>query len=360
MMNFEEFKDQVAENILGHFPEEFQEAEVRIERRVKNNDTVHEGITIHKQDEAISPMIYLEGYFEEYKNGANLDELMDQMTTQYLHHQLESRDMNVSGIMDYDSIKDKITCRLVSFENNQERLANAPHKMVSDLAVSYHIVINVNEEGIGSVMIDNSMMERYGVTVDDLHEQAIANMPTMNPVVFKPLSETMLEVMVPDFMAEHPELSEDQAREMLEEMIPHDGPEPYVLTCENKINGASELIVPAVREMVAEKIGGDYFILPSSIHETLILPKNNAMEVDELVAMVQEVNSTMVQQEEILSDHVYEYDAKKQEIVRADKVQEQSHEQSQEKQQEQEKSHDQGKEQDAPEQEVEQKHSKKK
>ena len=76
--------------------------------------------------------------------------------------------------------------------------------------------------------------------------------------------------------------------------------------------------------------------------------------------MVQEVNQTQVAPQERLSDHVYEYDAKKQEIVRADKVQEQSHEQSQEKQQEQEKSHDQGKEQDAPEQEVEQKHSKKK
>ena len=65
---------------------------------------------------------------------------------------------------------------------------------------------------------------------------------------------------------------------------------------------------------------GDFYVLPSSVHETLIIPKDAGMELRDLEQMVQEVNQTQVAPQERLSDHVYEYDAKEHELFRSDRA----------------------------------------
>ena len=90
-------------------------------------------------------------------------------------------------------------------------------------------------------------------------------------------------------------------------------------TNDTKVNGASEILRDDIRQEIADKIG-DFFVLPSSIHETLIIPKSAGMDRKELEQMVQEVNQTQVLPEERLSDHVYEYDVKEHELFRSDRA----------------------------------------
>ena len=96
---------------------------------------------------------------------------------------------------------------------------------------------------------------------------------------------------------------------MAMQMMPDIPDTMFVLTNDTKVNGAAAILNDDIRQEIAEKVG-DFYMLPSSIHETLIIPKDAGMEFKELEQMVQEVNQKQVAPGERLSDHVYEYDAK--------------------------------------------------
>jgi len=132
------------------------------------------------------------------------------------------------------------------------------------------------------------------------------------------MNETVLEMFAVDLAQEHG-IDMEQAREMAAQMIPEAPDTMYVLTNDTKVNGASEILRDDIRQEIADKIG-DFFVLPSSIHETLIIPKSAGMDRKELEQMVQKVNQTQVLPEERLSDHVYEYDAKEHELFRSDRA----------------------------------------
>lgn len=84
----------------------------------------------------------------------------------------------------------------------------------------------------------------------------------------------------------------------------------FCLTNESRMNGASLLLQEDIRKQVGECLEGNYFVIPSSIHEVLILPDNGIFQVPELNAMVKEVNETQIEREEQLSDKVQFCDGK--------------------------------------------------
>ena len=87
------------------------------------------------------------------------------------------------------------------------------------------------------------------------------------------------------------------------------------------INGAAAILNDTARQEIAEKLG-DFYVLPSSIHEVMIVPKSTGRSLEELELMVRSVNSSEVEPDEVLSDHVYEYDAKEHELFRSDRAEE--------------------------------------
>ena len=171
---------------------------------------------------------------------------------------------------------------------------------------------------MGSITINNDLMEMYGIDMDTLHEQAMNNMDKISPVKFESLQETMVGMLASDFAREEG-ISIEEAKDLIRGSIPNDGPDVYCVSNESRANGAVYIMREDVQQMVAEKLGGDYYVLPSSIHETLILPKREDMSFQKLQDMVQSVNSMCVSEEEVLSDGVYQYDAKSHTFSRCDK-----------------------------------------
>ena len=171
---------------------------------------------------------------------------------------------------------------------------------------------------MGSITINNDLMELYGVSMDTLHDQAMNNMDKISPLKFESLQETMVGMLASDFAKEEG-ISIDEAKDLIRGSIPNDGPDVYCLSNEARANGAVYIMREDVQQMVAEKLGGDYYVLPSSIHETLIVPKSENMPFQELQDMVQSVNATCVSEEEVLSDGVYQYEAKSHTFSRCDK-----------------------------------------
>ena len=319
-LNFEEFKKAIVDNIKDYLPAKFEESDVVVKQILKNNDTVLDGLTIPNPDTNVAPTIYLNQFFEEYQNGKGLNDIIGDIADMYIANTVDQQ-MDVSIVTDFEKAKGNILPRLVNAEENQELLAQRPHMIMDDLAVTYHLEIGKHDNGNMSVAITNTILDMYGISQEELHDLAVANLEEKMPATFQGMSEVVKEMMLPQIMSDLG-LSKEAALDYIEQMIPDGNEQMYVLSNDSRLNGAAAVLNEKAMEDIAEKVGGDFFILPSSIHELLVVPKQDGMELSDLEAMVQEVNATQVAPEEKLSDHVYEYDAKEKELYRADKADE--------------------------------------
>lgn len=152
--------------------------------------------------------------------------------------------------MDYGQIKDKLIVELVGADRNAEMLKQVPHTMVEDMAAIYKIRLESDESHQATAMITNEFLSALGVDVQQLHQDALENAAQISPAKVLSMSEVL---GIP------PEMSLG-------------GPEIIVVTTENQIKGAGALLYPDVMDQIAEKTGGDFFVLPSSVHEVLALP----------------------------------------------------------------------------------------
>ena len=283
-MEYRDFVEQVKEQIQDFLPEKFADAAVEVNQIVKNNDCVLDGLMVRTEESNIAPTIYLNPYFEQIQDGAELDDILAQIASVY------------------QSLQDK------------------PYSKLEDLAVVYQILMDKTGEGTATITITDNLMDGYGITLEELHDQALQNMDTLQPHSFKGMNETVAEMIAVDIAREQ-NVGMDEAKEMAMQMMSDIPDTMYVLTNDTKVNGAAAILNDDIRQEIAEKVG-DFYMLPSSIHETLIIPKDAGMEFKELEQMVQEVNQTQVAPGERLSDHVYEYDAKEHELFRSDRAEE--------------------------------------
>ena len=313
MMDFEEFKNSVADQIKDFLPEKYADATVDLQEVTKNNDTVLTGILIKTEESNIAPNIYLEGYFEQYQDGRDMDDILQNIADVRVNHEM-AQGFDVSALTDFDQVKDHVVCKLVNAEMNAEYLSDKPHTLIEDLAVVYAVDLGGSEAGHMSAPITNSLMEQYGVTTEELHDIALHNL-SESQIEFKTMRDVLVDMMFPDG------IQEDDPRAF---MLPpeEENPSMYVLSNADKLNGAAALLDSKTMEDISEKLGGDFIVLPSSIHETIVLPLNEDMDRQTLEAMVQDVNAGQVAPEERLSDHVYMYDSQEKELVLADKMEE--------------------------------------
>lgn len=313
-MNYEEFLKNIVDNIKDYLTDKYKDALVEIQHVAKMNDQNLDGLTILADDSNIAPNIYLKSFFEDYLNGKSMSDILTAIADIRLANEQEQFD--VAEITSWENVKDKIMPVICNEEDNTQRLSDMPYTKVEDLAVSYQVVIEMNSGDTGAVPITNSLMEKYGVTVEELHQVSLDNINQENGIYFKDMRDTMKEIMLADMP---PEMTREEAEAMLDSMMSQeDTTAMYVLSNEARVKGASAILNDDVRQMVAEQVGGDYFVLPSSIHECLIVPKDSGMTYEELQDMVQDINATQVAPEERLSDYVYEYDAEKHDLQRCD------------------------------------------
>lgn len=297
MLNYNEFIDKVTSKIKDYLPAEFSNATISVNSVLKTNSLRLDGLTIRREGESICPNIYLNQFYEDYTDGRDFESILSEIAKIRQKHS-GPIDLDVKAITDFDAIKDKINIKLINSSQNKEYLKDKPHTDIADLSAIYYINLGTDEYGSMTTVISDCLLSQYGITVEELHQTAIRNMgPTARfSTMFEVLSEIMSDNAPSDIF--------DAADDMI-----------FVLSNQNKINGASMLLCPNVMDMIAEKVGKDYYLLPSSIHEALIVPYRPDMEVDSLATMVREVNATQVAKDEQLSDHVYRYDYDKHSLV---------------------------------------------
>lgn len=303
-MKYEQFLEEVANNIKNYLPEEYQDAKVSTESIKKNNNTQLQSITIKKPGESISPVIYMESYYEAFRKGEmDMNDVCSKIAQTRMNCNKEI--LSIPNVRDFESVKDKIIFKLVGAEANKEMLSQIPHRMVQDMAVTYHILAHKDMYGeIGTIRIDNRFKNAYGCQENELYKVAMKNTPELFPSSLDSMENIVKDMM--EEMGMTPELDEMPGLNM------------YILTNVQKLNGAAVLLYPDVQQHLYQALGKEYYVLPSSIHESIILPKEADMKPDMLKEMVREVNMTQVEPEEVLTNNVYEYDAKAKTLTIAD------------------------------------------
>ena len=296
---YEEFKQMVCMEVKKALPD----YRVSIEQIIKNNDTVLDAIII-RDDSSIAPSIYLNQFYKCYQDGYSMEELIRDIIEMRNNSHLEC---DTTMITDFKRVKDHIACRLVNAEYNQKRLEGLPHTILeeTDLAVIYYIrLCSIENEGEMTASVTEDLMEIYGINMEVLHKTAMENTFRIYPPRFCPLPEILNELIVQcilnDGETDLPGIPEG-AEENFEMKLPM-----YVITNHENRNGAIGVLNSAIMDYAAEKLG-DFYILPASIHEVLLVVKDSELDAESLQNMVREVNNDVLP-DELLSDHIYEYD----------------------------------------------------
>ncbi len=298
-LTFGEFVDEVRRSIKDYLPEKFADAEVHVDQFQKLN-TAYLGMQVKREDQMVVPNINLNGMYAQYQEQGHTMAAMLTMIAQQVQMAPEIR---TDWLKDYSQVKDHLFIRVSDAKENEGVLKNAPHKEVDGLAVSYHIAI----EGMqASTPVTYQMMEMYGVTAEQLHADALESTQKLYPVKYASMAEVMQQMMG---------IEPDMAADM---MPPMEGPQLMVLTNTQGMHGAGALFYPDQLETIAQQMGTDFFVLPSSVHEVLILPDDGSQDLDSLQFMVREINRTEVAPEDRLSDFVYHYDAQDHVLERAE------------------------------------------
>lgn len=317
-MKFNEFIDYVREHIFDARPELQTTCEISVNQVNKNNGLQLTGLTIREEHTNIAPTIYLDGYFKDYENGRDIDSVVGEVFKIYENSAGEAaKGFDTEFLAKFENVEDRIGCRLINGAKNEGRLENMPHYKFGDLAVIFHIEIAMDQHGLGTITINDAMMEQWGIEPSKLMEAARANMEYGNAGKIRPIESVLIDIMAAK--GELPDLPEDFF-EMLEERATRDEITPgmYVLSNRTGVNGAVAMIQPGLLEEFAEKAGTNIYILPSSIHECILLPDDGNMTAEGLKEMVSEVNVNEVLPEEVLSDNVYMYDREAKQLMIAE------------------------------------------
>ena len=298
-MRYQEFVDYVLQELRNHYGET---AEVSVSKVVGNNNQSRDALLIRltENNGAICPTIYLDALYEDYSKGQQTsDYYVDTVIQMRKNHEPDDviRE-SVQKLLDWNSMKDMVYPMLVSQEGNGEFLNNHVYTQYLDLAVIYEVRVSDDENGVASSKITHSMFEAYGISMEELHQQALDNMKN-DGYVLSDLMSLLFGL-----------LEEDEQEELTME-----AGEMYVLSNRSKYHGAACLLY---EEFLKEKLGKKTaYIIPSSIHETLFIPAVDGMTAERINEMICQVNEAEVKASERLSNHCYLWDGEEQKVKMA-------------------------------------------
>lgn len=301
-MSYEEFKAWAADEIRAWLPPEYADADVSIHRMEKLG-LAYDGMTVVRSGQRAAAAVNLTAFYDMYQEGRTAGDIIHEMADVAV---MQAPQMEYSVFSDYEAAKDRLFIRVTNKETNADVLAGMPHKEVEDLAITYHVLVNHDQNGIASAPVTDDLLRHYGVTAEQLHEDAIANSQRMLPAQLDSMQNMLFGMMTPE--------ASDTLRDE-----PYPGSTMLVLTNNVQLNGAAALFYPGVMDQAAERLGGNFIVLPSSTHEVIMIPADGMTDFRSLEQMVKDINRSQVAPEERLSDHVYHYDAQERLFERADR-----------------------------------------
>ena len=269
-ISFNEFTKQLKAALYRRLD---RETEIRIHETAKNNGITYQGMVIMKKGCNISPNIRLDGFYASFKERiSTLEEIADEIVDIFENGQKDSS-LDLNFFTDFQRAKERIMFKIVNYEGNRKRLENLPYMKFLDLAVTFY----------------------YNVEQEEM------------PASFRTIFDIILNILEEDGITPGEKAMEDFKEKS--DQVPM-----YVLTNQKNYFGAAALYYPGMLKKIGMTLKTDLIVLPSSIHEVILLPAEKWTDYDDLNEMIRDINENHVAKEEVLSDHFYYYDLERDEL----------------------------------------------
>lgn len=290
-IDYKEFVNQIAEQLMDILPDTLHGAKVTAEW-VNKPQCKYYGIVITPANSKLGACYNLENEYRQFSAGEDHRLILHQVLD-ILENALENVPFHNEDVLsDYDSVRKRLMLQAIPIVGNETMLGSVPHVTKEDIALIYRIVIRDTKDTLASSIITNRLLESYQITPEQLHQDAMEYAPKNYPVSIR----SMREILAEEFGEDIPLREGDMF------VAAYSGVETEAH------NGAGCLFYPDFFRQAAEKIGGDYFILPSSTHEIILIPDNSVFSAQYLDSLVRTVNYTEVKPEDRLTNTAYHYD----------------------------------------------------
>ena len=307
-MDFETFVKRLSEDACNELRNEGIDITAEEHRTISKPGTQYEGVgfTLGSDDSVkMGPCLNMSEIYEEYSSGRDYDDLFAAVVEVLKSSLTPPNCFNVEELRDYNKVKEHLYLQVVS--SKDPSLKEFAHKnLFHDIEVIYRIMIEEDENINTSAIVSNRSLEDWGISLEQLHEDALSATMKNYGLCFGSIFETLKKMgAVPPFMDES-----DFESQM-----------PIVVASNEKgCLGAAVLSYPDFFEKAEEVMGGSFWILPSSIHEVLMVPDTGDDGMAEmLLEMVTMVNASgAVAPQDVLTDNAYYFDSERKTLVTAE------------------------------------------
>ena len=303
-MEFNQFVEKTKKAIQEYLGED---TTVMRNQVTKNNGVILEGLSIVKKEKNISPTIYLNQFYEAYEDGTTFGEIIKNIINIYEQNKIEEN-INMEFFTDYSQVRKKIVYKLINYDKNSELLADIPHVKYLDLAIVFYCIVMNEQIRSASILIHNKHCEMWDVTAEDIYTVAKENTPRLLPSELRNMEEVIRQIVSENLQSKYMDSNEadsnetdsaerysveeysdtstewidDAAEQMIENSKEENKVVPmYVLSNQTRVHGAACMLYQGVMSKFAEDLQKDFYILPSSIHEIILIPveySDNPME----------------------------------------------------------------------------------
>lgn len=298
-MDHGSFTEALCGRVLAILGDEYRTelSEVR-----KNNGVMKEVLHVRKENSECIPCFYTEELYRSYCNGEHEEGLAEHIADIVLN-ECDVVRQEAQKYLTKEWISEHIFVRLVDLENNREWLDDAVYIPYLDLAAVVYVLTEDCEEVVKSFLLPKYAWDSLEVgTPEEYLTELIGNTRRLFPEKLWCIENTLTEC--DNGWEATLRVVEEKRDELHANRL-------YVLSNQRKINGAGVILYPELLRQMCERFSGNFFVIPSSVHEILLLKETGEEDEEYLNRMVSEVNEQHVEPEEILSGHVYYYSEEK-------------------------------------------------
>ncbi|MBE5958464.1 MAG: hypothetical protein E7254_06335 [Lachnospiraceae bacterium] len=320
-MKYNDFLAVLQQELKSYLDARNFDGAVNVRKVLKNNGVELDALMAIRTGYKAAPTIYLNCYYDEYKSGKSINEIIEEIYSMF-SRKLGDVEFDIEEFTDFEKIKSKIAYKVINTEKNKKLLKKVPHIDILDLSVVFYCIVKCDKNENATTLIYDHHANMWNVTTEELYEIAKENTPKLLPYEIKSMEDIIMEMICEKNCFEVNENGEYNGEEtenltsmIMEELKKADEPKMYVLTNVYRLNGAVAMLYDGVLREFANKQQKDIIILPSSVHEVIIIPIENNMTPKEFDSIINEVNNEEVIPEEILSDHAYMYVRSVDEII---------------------------------------------
>ncbi len=302
MISYDEFVATVCEKLKARYPER----RVDLHKIMKPNQPLLDGVTVLQKGKTMSPMVYLNDLYSDLTSGRDIDLIMENIDG-FIDDAACELDLDVSALKDPDFIRDKIMYKLINYDRNASMLEQMPHRRYMDLAVVYYFVLRDAKIGTATSMVFRSHTDLWGIGEEELFAWARENTPRILGCTIKNMDVMVRELLINEMSSSLRGTEEYERFKRLDEKEQALTNPMFVMTNQEGYQGAVCMLETDRIKQFADNMEDDIFILPSSVHEVILLPKQFSPDADELKKLIRNINVTELDPQDRLSDNLYEY-----------------------------------------------------